>query len=120
MTEPTIDEMLECLKAVELSAKANPPAGFKQEFLDAAWSEAETMLNAIRAILEQVRASEVLTGTIAEWLVEKRRIELEAIRAFVDRVEKRPLSAAADFQDGVYDELAAMSKEAGGVDERDR
>ena len=67
---------------------------------------------AIRAILEQVRASESMTETIAEWLVVKRGLELEAIRAFVERVEKRPLSAAADFQDGVYDELAAMEREA--------
>ena len=102
---PTIDKLLAW---VESAYAPIPP------------DENGSMHKAIRAILEQVRASEVLTGTIAEWLVEKRRIELEAIRAFVDRVEKRPLSAAADFQDGVYDELAAMSKEAGGVDERDR
>jgi hypothetical protein len=92
MTEPTIDEMLKWLVT---QARTDDPH-----------------VIAIRAILGQVRASEYLSGTIAEWLVVKRGLELQAIRAFVERVEKRPLSAAADFQDGVYDELAEMEKEA--------
>jgi hypothetical protein len=54
---------------------------------------------AIRAILEQHK----ILGTMGGF-------ELQAVRAFVERVEKRPLSAAPDFQDGVYDELAAMEK----------
>lgn len=71
---------------------------------------------AIGAIVEQHRDLK----PIRDGIKAVQRSQLEAIRAFVERVEKRPLSAAADFQDGVYDELAAMSKEAGGVDERDR
>ena len=75
MSEPTIDEMLEWIGGVFNSTRS--------------YDRDRAMREAVRAILEQVRASEYMTGTIAEWLVVKRGLELEAIRAFVERVEKR-------------------------------
>jgi hypothetical protein len=89
MTEPTIPEMLAWLDQVK---------GYDNDIES----------SAIRAILEQVRASEYLSGTIAEWLVEKRRIELEAIRVFVERVSKK--SDGQYFYSAVMKELAAMEQ----------
>ena len=92
MSEPTIDEMLESLKY------ADDHYGV-QNYLD------------IRAILEQHRHNEE----------NAKRADLSAIRAFVERVEKRlpdyDTGRTADamlkaYRRAVYDELAAMEKEA--------
>ena len=89
MPEPTIDEMLALLDEIPYGYFGNDVA----------------KLDAIRAILEQHRDAGILNMAVSEFT------KIEAIRAFVERVEKRPLSAASDFQDGVYDELAAMESE---------
>jgi len=122
MSEPTIDEMLEFLQGVERSMKTYPPSGFKQEFLDAAWGEADRILKGLRAILEQHRDTgniyvkvddrleQVYPGPAPVW-----PIDLESIRAFVERVEDRWKNCRGDnllsytpFQDAMKDELAAM------------
>jgi len=100
MAEPTIDDLLASLKY------ADDQYGV-QNYL------------AIRAILEQHKSAELCADAI---LTKHRRvIELEAIRAFVERVEKRlpdyDTGRTADamlkaYRRAVYDELAAMEKEA--------
>jgi len=110
MSEPAIDEMLEWLDQ---------------------WEGDNGRVNAIRAILEQHRDS------IEKELVQCSRclkimpdvcvfycgdcdpdttVELEAIRAFVERVEKRYMPTASEPAANLYaaivqDELAAMEKE---------
>jgi len=109
MSEPTIDELLQEV------------GRWESFYTSKDFSEGRALSQAIRAILEQVRASEYLAGTVAEWLVVKRGLELEAIRAFVERVEGR----LPDYDTGrgaeawlkgyhraIRDELAAMEKEA--------
>jgi len=96
MSEPTIDEMLESLKY------ADDHYGV-QNYLD------------IRAILEQHRYPACAPMEVGH--------ELKSIRAFVERVEKRlpdyDTGRTADamlkaYRRAVYDELAAMEKEAHG------
>ena len=100
MPEPTIDEMLESLKY------ADDHYGV-QNYLD------------IRAILEQHR--DLRPVPIGALLALRENHKLEAIRAFVERVEKRlpdyDTGRTADamlkaYRRAVYDELAAMEKEA--------
>jgi hypothetical protein len=86
MSEPTIDEMIDYLDSTAIICDDN-------EY---------DRLAAIRAILEQHRK---LGG---EWKAEIRRIELEAIRAFVERVTHR---LCRSCEDQVLGELAAMEKE---------
>ena len=101
MTEPTIDEMIAYVRYCE----ARWPA-------DAESPDSVELLAAIRAILEQQR-----TETL-EWARPTEQIGLEAIRAFVERVEKKAHATAAPyywckaFAKAVGEELAAMEKEA--------
>jgi len=90
MIEPTIDEMLDWLDQ---------------------WEGDNGRVAAIRAILEQHREVEALCN---------RNVQLEAIRAFVERVEGRlpdyDTGRGADamlkaYRQAVYDELAAIEKE---------
>ena len=104
MSEPTIDEMLAWLDRVTLyEIHSEPP------------------LKAIRAILQEHRPMERGKGLL---LMHPRDIEigkLEAVRAFVERVEKRlpdyNTGKGADswlkaYRLAVHYELAAMEKEA--------
>jgi len=93
MTEPTIDEMLAWLD--------NPHVPKPYSFFDA-----------IRAILEQVR--------LMEQMGVRKQVELEAVRAFVERVGKRfsnrtvPPPAGEDYwllHNAINTELAAMESE---------
>lgn len=105
MPEPTIDEMLEWVDFVAGETYEGVP------------DEAR----AIRAILEQQR-NPVGMMSQREMDMHKREVELAAIRAFVDRVEKRlpeyTTGREADswlraYRQAVYDELKAMEKEHG-------
>ena len=91
MSEPTIDEML-----VELDIAKDLLHQHGMEF---------DSFYAIRAILEQVRASEYLTETITEWLVVKRQLELEAIRAFVERVMGKVSAQYGRVKDPQFGEI---------------
>lgn len=55
MDEITIDEMIAFLRNSQKDAFANPPPGFKPEFLALASEELARMINAICAILENIR-----------------------------------------------------------------
>jgi len=88
MPEPTIDELLACID--RLLAEPPPP--------DTA------NLYAIRAILEQHRRDWIHLST-----ARLRLEELEAIRAFVGRVEKR-VRYPEEYEEALKDELAAMEK----------
>jgi hypothetical protein len=86
MTEPTIDEMLDWLSRVQV------PVGKPQP----------NMLEAIRAILEHQR--------LVESPVEK--IQLAAVRAFVERVRKRYRDEGTlQGLTSMLDELAAIEKD---------
>jgi hypothetical protein len=105
MSEPTIDEML--------------------EWVDEAWIHGEVtgkirvMVGAIRAILEQHRDGGDIDVHSLNRIPPKRtyavvpRGELEAVRAFVERVDKRVHSSSCinDWM-AMQGELAAMEKEA--------
>jgi len=101
MSEPTIDEMLEWLGR---------------------FSNYQRMTIPIRAILEQHRLDNTEAEYSGEVLAELTRLEeLAAIRAFVERVEKRlpeySSGRGADewlknYHRAVKDELAEMEKEA--------
>jgi hypothetical protein len=102
--EPTIDEMLEWYdEAIDTQRSGKP------------------MYLAIRAILEQHRNRKPMNEPQL-WSVQELReladIELRAIRAFVERVEKRVTTHGVNTHRAIRDELAAMSAEAGGDDER--
>jgi methionyl-tRNA synthetase len=103
MSEPTIDEMLEWLDAV-VTVSQHPSRQGDWVLTDASKKANESMSKAIRAILEQHRTA------MLEW---KRPTELEMIRAFVERVEKRIDNALpfTEFADLMRDELAAMEAE---------
>jgi G3E family GTPase len=112
MTEPTIDEML----AFVDSCIFNPrPA---KDINDAMrHDEAAEIREAIRAILEQHRESEV-----DRFKAIVRLEEAAIIRAFVERVEKRIEQKYASWTgdhsqtaiEAMHDELAAMEKESQG------
>ena len=107
MAEPTIDEMLEWLSRVQV------PVGKPQP----------NMLEAIRAILEQHKdVPRSLGEGISQGLLlmhprDIERRELEAIRAFVERVRlaaRRDSDWAApemDYEAALNEELAAMERE---------
>ena len=104
MNEPTIDEMLEWLDKLHK---------FSRQFS----LEDIAIKMAIRAILEQHRHQVVQSGLIFSKPYIRQR-ELEAIRAFVERVEKRwdEVSSIGSPEDLTYSdcvdaELAAMEKE---------
>jgi hypothetical protein len=93
MTEPSIDEMLIWVSGLE---HWNPDT----------LNDNKVMLRAIRAILEQHREVEALCN---------RNVQLEAIRAFVKRVERRieeryGFGLKAECKT-MREELAAMEKE---------
>ena len=103
MSAPTIDEMLESLKST------NMHYGLR-------------CYDAIHAILEQHR-DQLDTETrfplnLFEEAADLEKIKLEAIRAFVERVEKKANATAMPnywceaFTKAVGEELAAMEKEA--------
>jgi hypothetical protein len=91
MSEPTIDEMLKVLDSIP------------ETYLN------DKEIEAIRAILEQHRdlAKHGYTQIPLEPMALKGQIGLEAIRAFVERVEKRP----EHWKAAIMNELAAMEKE---------
>jgi len=98
MPEPTIDEMMRWVDIAYTQDDASADLRISE---------------AIRAILEEHRDTpknleNVLAGMLG------REIQLEAIRAFVERVEKRFIARGSnvDFSAILLDELAAMEKEA--------
>lgn len=102
MSEPTIDEMLAWLDSEvdSFSTRDNYARN----------------MQAIRAILEQHRYPFGVTNTLAF----RREVALEAVRAFVERVEKRlpdyNTGKGADswlkaYRLAVFDELAKMEQE---------
>lgn len=94
MTEPSIDEMLIWVSGLE---HWNPDT----------LNDNKVMLRAIRAILEQSRPMERGKGLLLMHPNDIDRGKLEAIRAFVERVEKRP----EHWKAAIMNELAAMEKE---------
>lgn len=99
MSEPTIDEMLAWLDSLTYDGYNNTPCN-----------------NAIRAILEQHRKVPLREwkGLMLVHPKDMERRELEAIRAFVERVAYRLT------YDGVailYEELAAMEKANAGTND---
>lgn len=103
MTEPTIDEMLNWLRLVQ------------ETWTDG--SRTKPTINAIRAILEQRRPTE---ENLAADEAARRHVELEAIRAFVERVGVRYASdklwgtgEIENYLRLMRDELAAMEKDHG-------
>jgi hypothetical protein len=102
MTEPTIDEMLEWVASAV-------------NHHDDKWMTAD-MVHAIRAILEQHRRFNRVEPIIAQHLERSEHaIKLEAIRAFVERVERRAYLKHEDklsrIYDAMHEELAAMEKD---------
>lgn len=95
VTEPTIDEMLAWVNATHKvnEGYASPSAG------GANW-----ILSGIRAILEQHRDTHPIAGIRGSL----KKHNLEAIRAFVDRVNNRADEENEGYQDAMRLELAAM------------
>ena len=105
MTEPTIDEML---KDLEVAKEYCHHRGFEWE----SWYSIRAILEQHREIgdMTKIRASEYATAT-EQW---KRRLALEAIRAFVGRVQERfndgEVGSLVGLLDAMTDELNAMEK----------
>jgi len=106
MSKPTIDEML-----AEVSR-------WESFYTLKDFSDGKALSQAIRAILEQHREQKDGLTQVLENAI-KREAQIEAIRAFVERVEKRSKEYAPKgylsqqyWHDAVVDELAAMEKEA--------
>jgi hypothetical protein len=100
MTEPTIDEMLEALNEADI------------HFMKLCH------IQAIRAILEQHREIDEHDSKYAQATLDEldRLSKLHAIRAFVERVEKRVQQADLNGYDDAYAyaveaELAAIEKD---------
>jgi len=103
MSKPTIDEMLYWVDRFEINAKER---GLAVDDYDLANVEA------IRAILEQHRKP-FAEPTMKEAMGHMKAIKLEAVRDFVQRVEKRieheqPYQEVDYSRNAMHAELAAM------------
>lgn len=104
MSEPTIDEMLNVMERLQLTWIEN------RKYSDPEVEQMWCKVRAIRAILELHRDIEKHAENQIKLIREyKEQVELEAIRAFVERVQQQEHNGRVWA--AIWQELAAMEKE---------